>query len=403
MTEPAESDVVDEIPDESPEDEIRDDDSLSTSDLADLVLYTLDWSVQSLLERIGTTFDIAPTFQRRDAWSIDRKSLYIESLLLGLPVPQIVLAEDKERKGRFIVLDGKQRLVTLKQFASPDESFRPFRLKNLEFATELEGLSFDDIATSLLHQAQTENFLAQPVRTIVVRNWKNPAVLYQVFLRLNQGSLSLSPQELRQALYPSDFTKWINVRSAASREIQRARRIKREDFRMRDAEMLLRYTAFFENIEGYRGNLRGFLDEACVSGARRWADDGEAYFETVADRCEMAIRRTFDAFTEKDSFLRYEHDGYIRRFNIAVFDMMTAVLGDVTLADADFAAHTSEIREAYESLCIEDRMFNESLVTTTKTREATGGRIIAFGSEVARIVGHDLEIVDRARTMLRAE
>jgi hypothetical protein len=401
MTDPTVADLVEEIPDEAPEDEIRGGDELSTSDLSDLLLYTLDWSVQSLLERIGTTFDIDPTFQRRDAWSIDRKSLYIESLILGVPVPQIVLAEDKERKGRFIVLDGKQRLVTLKQFAAPDDTYKAFRLKKLEFATELEGLSFGDMNASLLHQEQTENFLAQPVRTIVVRNWKNPAVLYQVFLRLNQGSLSLSPQELRQALYPSDFTKWINERSAASTEIQRARRIKREDFRMRDAEMLLRFVAFFENIEGYRGNLRGFLDEACIAGATRWSSDGEAYFETVAERCEMAIERTFDAFAEKDSFLRYGENGYIRRFNIAVFDLMTAVLGDVSITDDEFAANLDAIRDAFQSLCVNDRMFNESLVTTTKTREATGGRIVAYGMEVGKILGHDLDVVDRARAILQ--
>lgn len=400
MTDPEASDQVEEIPDEDPDEEIRGGDELSTSDLSDLLLYTLDWSVQSLLERIGTTFDIDPTFQRRDAWSLDRKSLYIESLILGLPVPQIVLAEDKERKGRFIVLDGKQRLVTLKQFAASDDSFRPFKLKNLEFANELESLSFEDMSSSLLHQAQTENFLAQPVRTIVVRNWKNPAVLYQVFLRLNQGSLPLSPQELRQALYPSEFTRWVNERSAVSTEIQRARRIKREDFRMRDAEMLLRYTAFSENIEGYRGNLRGFLDEACITGAKRWNPGGKVHFDSVADRCELAVRRTFDTFTEKDSFLRFGERGYVRRFNIAVFDLMTAILGDPSLSDEEVATHGDELRRAFERLCIENREFNDSLVTTTKTRDATGGRIVTYGLKVAEIVGHDLDIVERARTIL---
>ena len=98
------------LQDELPEYDLVNEDSLSTEALSDLVLYTLDWSVQSLLERIGTSFDINPSFQRRDAWNPERKSLYIESLILGLPVPQIVLAEDPTQKGRFIVLDGKQRL-----------------------------------------------------------------------------------------------------------------------------------------------------------------------------------------------------------------------------------------------------------------------------------------------------
>lgn len=391
---------VEEIPDESPDYDLIEEEQLTVDALSDMVLYTLDWSVQSLLERIGTTFDIAPTFQRRDAWTIERKSLYVESLVLGLPVPQIVLAEDADRKGRFIVLDGKQRLVTIKQFAAPDENFRAFKLRKLEFATDLEGMSFDDMSGSLDAQEQAQNFLAQPIRTIVVRNWKTPAVLYQVFVRLNQGSLTLSPQELRQALYPSDFTKWVNIRSASSSLIQSARRIKQEDFRMRDAEMLLRSIAFMESLETYRGNLRKFLDDACVAGAATWKSLGQSYFDGLADRCELAITRTFRIFGVKDSYLRFEDGNFIRRFNIAVFDLMTAVLGDPSITDTEFETHASAIGEAFKLLCETDRDFNNSLVTTTKAIDATGGRIVAFGTAVELILQHPIDAVARAQSML---
>lgn len=396
----AADELVEEIPDESPDYDLVDEGTLSTEALSELVLYTLDWSVQSLLERIGTTFDIAPTFQRRDAWTVERKSLYIESLVLGLPVPQIVLAEVPERKGRFIVLDGKQRLITIKQFAAPDEDFKPFKLRKMEFATELEGMTFANMLESVTTQDHAESFLAQPIRTIVVRNWRNPAVLYQIFVRLNQGSLSLSPQELRQALYPSEFTRWINSRSASSRPIQSARRIKQEDFRMRDAEMLLRSIAFVESIEEYRGNLRKFLDDACEAGAVKWSSEGEEYFESLAERCERAIARTFGAFSAKDSFLRFQEGNYIRRFNIAVFDLMTAVLGDDSISDDEFAANAEAVRVAYEQLCETDREFSDYLVTTTKSIEATGGQIVKFGRAVEEILGHDLRIVGRAEVLL---
>lgn len=391
---------VEEIPDESPDYDLIEEEELTTAALSDLVLYTLDWSVQSLLERIGTTFDITPTFQRRDAWTIERKSLYVESLVLGLPVPQIVLAEDPDRKGRFIVLDGKQRLVTIKQFAAPDENFKSFKLRKLEFATEIEGMTFSNMQESLSGQEHAQSFLAQPIRTIVVRNWKNPAVLYQVFVRLNQGSLSLSPQELRQALYPSDFTKWINFRSASSTLIQSARRIKQEDFRMRDAEMLLRSVAFMESIEKYRGNLRRFLDDACLDGAIKWRTEGEQYFEGLADKCELAIARTFEAFGIKDSFLRFEDGNFIRRFNIAVYDLMSAVLGDASVTDAEFTSNAESIRNAFTRLCETDREFSDSLVTTTKAIGATGGRIVKFGRAVESILNHELDIVARADAML---
>lgn len=371
---------------------------LNAETLSGLVSYTLDWSVQSLLERIGKTFDINPSFQRRDAWSSDRKSLYIESLLLGLPVPQIVLAEDPTAKGRFIVLDGKQRLVTMKQFASPDEHFRSFKLKGLQFVPELSGMNYEDLQQSPLYSEYADGFLAQPIRTIVIRNWGSPEVLYNIFVRLNQGSLSLSPQELRQALYPNGFTRWINTRSAQSDAIHQARRIKSEDFRMRDAEMLLRFTAFKESLEEYSGNLRQFLDAACEIGQTALDKHGEWYFEEIAIACEQAIQRAFTIFGN-NAFLRFEGDAYNRRFNIAVFDVMTAVLSDPQLDDRVIEVHAEAIEGAYKDLCVNDNDFQAALKASTKTITATAGRIQKFGERVEAITGTTLDITSRAVTL----
>jgi hypothetical protein len=357
--------------------------------------------VQSLLERIGKTFDIDPAFQRRDAWTVEKKSLYIESLMLGLPVPQIVLAEDKETRGRFIVLDGKQRLLTMKQFAAPDDAHRSFKLKKLAFLGDAAGgMSFAEMKSSLSASEYADGLLAQPVRTVVVRNWPTPAVLFSIFVRLNQGSVSLSPQELRQALFPNDFTLWINERSRNSKPIHEARGIKGEDFRMRDAEMLLRFVAFRENLEGYAGNLRQFLDDACDLKKNNWRNKGKAHFDEQADLCEVAIRRTFTVFGSNRAFRRYESGGYNRRFNIAVFDLMTAVFSDGTLTDDLVARHADGIRTAFERLCVENADFQASLQVSTKTIGATAGRIKAFGDEVGRATGEELDVVGRAEALL---
>jgi hypothetical protein len=388
-----------ELEDDVADYDLVEDDELTLESLSDLVLYTLDWSVSSLLERIGTNFDINPTFQRRDAWTVERKSLYVESLIVGLPVPQIVLAEDKDHKGRFIVLDGKQRLISIKQFAAPDETFPGFKLKKLEFAKDVEGMTFADMSSSLVGMELAEGFLSQPIRTIVVRNWSDPAVLYQVFVRLNQGSVSLSPQELRQALFPSEFTKWIDTRSALSVWIQRARRLKKADFRMRDAEMLLRYVAFAEHFEEYRGVLRQFLDDACRTGSQEWTSKGQQYFENLAESCERAIERTYEVFGE-NAFQRFENGSYNRRFNIAVFDAMTAVLGDPTFSASDLTSNVVALREIFERMCESNREFADSLQSTTKSIPSTAGRVLLFGREVEALLGHDLEITARAEALL---
>ena len=77
-----------------------------------------DWTADTILNQLKKgNIVLDPAFQRRDAWNDKRKSKFIESLILGLPIPQIVLAESQESKGTFLVIDGKQRLLTLQRFA----------------------------------------------------------------------------------------------------------------------------------------------------------------------------------------------------------------------------------------------------------------------------------------------
>lgn len=401
-----EDDVVDDIADsgELPDDVAEEADllapadDLSAEDVSDMVSYTLDWSVQSLLERIGTTFNINPAFQRRDAWGRDRKSLYIESLMLGLPVPQVVLAEDKDRRGSFLVLDGKQRLVTMKQFAAPDDKFPALRLRRMQFLSQLDNRTFADIRESLTDSEYVENLLAQPVRTIVLPNWQRPAVLYQVFLRLNQNSVSLSPQELRQALFPGDFTTWINERSARSADIHRARRIKKEDFRMRDAEMLLRAIAWHDRLAEYGGNLRSFLDDQCRIGLRDWAARQDEY-ESMAKGVEVAIRRT-EAVFQGDAFLRWQNERYIPRFNIAVYDMMTTIFSSPVITEELLMGKEVRLRSSFEFLCRENDRFAQSLATTTKTTSATGYRVAAYSKAVEEALGVTLPVREVAEQLV---
>ncbi|WP_167369683.1 DUF262 domain-containing protein [Amycolatopsis orientalis] len=387
------------LEDDIDEEEDLDTATLKAEDVEDVLLYTLDWSVQSLLERIGTTFNINPAFQRRDAWNTLKKSRYIESLMLGLPVPQVVLAEDNHRKGSFIVLDGKQRLVTMKQFAAPSDIFPSFKLRNLEFLSDLNRYNFEKIQNSAEYGDFAENLLAQPVRTIVVRNWRKPAVLYQIFVRLNQGSLSLSPQELRQALFPGKFTSWINSRSADSSLIHRARRIKGEDFRMRDAEMLLRAVAFSERLEDYQGDLRKFLDEMCSKGNASW-DENADHYESRAEQVELAISRTLNTFGERDSFLRFADDEYVRRFNVAVFDAMCLVFGSPEISDDSLREKKAEIVEGYKNLCVTNERFQSSLKSTTKTARATSDRVILFGEVVEKVLDVNLSVITRAKRLV---
>src|SRR5260221_5451516 len=97
---------------------------VSVSEPRSLVVFSRDWTVETIVRQIERkNIDLNPKFQRRNAWNDEKRSKLIESLLIGVPVPEIVLAEDQSKKGAFLVIDGKQRLHAVAGFLEPKFEF----------------------------------------------------------------------------------------------------------------------------------------------------------------------------------------------------------------------------------------------------------------------------------------
>ncbi len=191
-----------------------------------------DWTADTILKQLEKgNIVLDPVFQRRDAWNDKRKSKFIESIILGLPIPQIVLAESQESKGTFVVIDGKQRLLTLQRFAGIklDSGDGPLKLSGLEVREDLNGKTLSDLQQSAQLSKYLSAFENQTIRTVVVRNWQNERVLYLIFHRLNTTSVALSPQELRQALHPGDFLRFAAKYSEESPGLKKTLKLKKCD------------------------------------------------------------------------------------------------------------------------------------------------------------------------------
>ena len=109
--------------------------SIENNYFKDLLTWGTDWTVSTLLELINKgRVDLNPKMQRRDVWKNDKKSKFIESMILGIPIPQVILAERKDKKGSYLVIDGKQRLLSLIQFFSDskENDLPNIKLVNLE-------------------------------------------------------------------------------------------------------------------------------------------------------------------------------------------------------------------------------------------------------------------------------
>jgi hypothetical protein len=169
-------------------------------------------------------------------------------------MPEIILAEEKGKKGSFIVIDGKQRLLAVRQFASEDSDpdFPQLRLSGLKDRQDLNGITYKRLKSEDQFGDNLNTSDNQTMRTVVIRGRKDEKYLYSVFLRINTGSVQLSPQEeLRQALDPGPFSDFIDDFSTESEPLKKALKLKQPDFRMRDVELVLRYYAYRNMVATY--------------------------------------------------------------------------------------------------------------------------------------------------------
>ena len=278
---------------------------LDKLDISSMAVSGADWTADTIVNQIHKgNILLSPYFQRRDAWNTKMKSRFIESLFLGLPIPQIILAEKKDKKGTYIVIDGKQRLLSLQQFVEGDEDGKKLKLIGLEVKENLNKMTYEDIQGSE-YCDEIDAFNNQTVRTVVIKNWPSVEVLYLLFLRLNTGSVKLSPQELRQALYPGKFINYVNNVSSTCTELKQMLNIKKPDFRMRDVEILIRYFAFAVFAKDYSGSMQQFLDNTCNELNKVW-DNRYTEIENLYEQFQMAAQMTFNIFG-KDAFLSLIH------------------------------------------------------------------------------------------------
>lgn len=353
--------------------------------LNEAVVSASDWTTETILLQLERgNIDLKVHFQRRDAWRAPRKSKFIESLILGLPIPQLVLAENKKKKGSYLVIDGKQRLLSLRQFAASadDQDFPQLKLKGLEVRQDLIGKSLRDLEADTSLAEELRLFQNQTIRTVVIKAWPDENSLYLIFLRLNTGSVQLSPQELRQALLPGKFVDFADERLGQIDGFHKIFKSSEPDFRMRDAELLVRYYAFKNFLAEYRGNLKDFLDLACQKLNAEW-DERKDEIEKQAEDLAKALEATFEIFSEDDAFRKWDGKRYEGRFNRAVFDVMIFYLSDAKIRTKALTLKNSVVKD-FKNLCSNNPAFLRSVETTTKSVDSTGTRLSLWGKTLER-------------------
>jgi hypothetical protein len=357
---------------------------LSEDDFKNLLVAPADWTIGTLYSQIGKQIDLDPDFQRRNVWNAQAKSRFIESLFLGIPIPQILLSARPSQKSSFLVLDGKQRLLTIKEFLDgKHDSGRKFRLRGLRVLKSLEGKSWDDIKDDT---ETSGKLLNETQRTSVLRGWKDDPVLYEIFFRINSGSVKLSPMELRMSLFPGPFLKYIIRWTESVGPLHHLLKKRIPDSRMADVELAVRFLAFKDDSIVYNGDLKKFLDKACVSYNSQF--DSDLFESGISGRLNQmneAIKEGIEIFGVNKLCRKFNNGLYETSFNRAIFDVVIGSLSEHSFRQ--WAKNNrSQFRLSFEELC-GDLNFRRSVETTTKSTEATRTRFELGYSRFSQLSG----------------
>lgn len=357
-----------------PDDQQEDEDDLSKNvSFKDAVVMNADWTIETIDSQINKgNIDLQPGFQRRSAWDDTRKSRLIESIIVGMPVPNIVLAENKEHRGRFIVIDGKQRLLSINAFIQG-----LYALRGLDMRADINDKKYSELPA-----ADREYLDNSTLRATVIKNWGDEEFLYATFYRLNSGSLPLSPQELRKALIGSKLLESIESYLVGSVPFHNLFG-EGLDKRMRDSELVLRFIAYDRSLIEYRGDFKKFLDETTRYYESNWAARS-AEVQDKYNRLDCALNAS-EAIFGTDSFKKWLGDKYERVINRAVFDCVARFFAEPDIAQ-EAINNSAAVIESYKALCLNPD-FKDAVEKTTKTVGATTRRIELWGTALSAAIG----------------
>ena len=327
-----------------------------------------DWTVDTMVRQIEQgNIDLDPAFQRRNAWQDSRRSRLVESFVLGFPVPQVVLAEHPKEARRFIVIDGKQRLMTVAGLYLPEyrKYWKKAAFTGLKVLSRLNRVPLDDLLMSRRFAALKRQLDNADIRTTVITGFRNEDVLYDIFFRINTGTVPLSAQELRQVLNRGAFAQLLLEITNESNPLWRVLNIKAPDARLRDVELLLRLIAWRKFSQHYPGSMKIFLDTTMEMLNAHW---GEASSELEGDVIRTlegveAAAEVFGAALGR----KYRRGRFEGRLNRAVFEVQAHYLSFPRVADAARRRKTA-VRE-HARLIFDQEDFTSSVESTTKSIE----------------------------------
>jgi hypothetical protein len=310
-----------------------------------LNLYPIDYPFETLIARVKSKkLILDPDFQRKYKWDKDgneRASKFIESCLMRIPLPACYFVENNDNSQE--VIDGVQRITTIVNFYNDE-----FALEGLSVFKELEGKKFSEIGDL------KSDFETTTIRCIILRKDNPKEIVNEIFARLNQGAVELTPQEIRHAVYPGKFNSLL-IELAENSVIKNFKTtensITQKDGREAE-EMILRFFALNNNLDDYNNKLSKYLDKY-MEGMHQSNED------EIASKKELfgkTLNRVLKVFNEEDLFKNLGRSQ--QRQSIAIYDLVMYTFSNLT--DEFVDQNKVELYNKFKEL-FENEEFNKTL------------------------------------------
>jgi len=320
-----------------------------------ITTWGVDYPVDGLVKRMAKEDIFIPTFQRAYVWTYTQACRFMESLLLGLPVPGIFLSKERDTN-KLLVIDGQQRLRTLQWFYQGvfKKHQRAFQLQGVQ--KEFEGLTYETLRPE--DRRRLDDAL---IRATIIRQdqpSEDDSSIYHIFERLNTGGTLLHPQEIRACLYHGPFNEMLNElnKNHSWRKVYAG-----GGTRMRDQELILRFLALKFNERAYSRPMKEFLNDYMGKNRKLNADSKETL--------SCAFSRAIEAINGTIGEMAFRPKGSV---NAAVFD--SVMVGVSNRLDKGEIREKEKVRERYDALLINPE-FVQATTKSTADEENVKKRI----------------------------
>lgn len=284
---------------------------------------TIEYDLETIVKKIDrNVIKLNPEYQRNHRWSNEFSSRLIESLILNIPVPFIYISQDIDVDeevdkdiARYSVIDGQQRLTAIHGFFK-----NQYSLEGLDVLKDLNSAYYNDLPPFLIRRLEE-----RAIRCLRIDSTLDGQVKYDIFERLNSGSVKLEPQELRNATCRGPFKKLVKKLAKNSDFVSLCqltpdgKRVQK----MEDEELVLRFfaLAYLDGYKTYKGGFKAFLTEKMEefnSSNVSELNEMETLFVDVFSYIKQAgDEAPFSKYRSADSQL-----SRMSTFNAAVFDSL---------------------------------------------------------------------------------